>query len=189
MRLKDEQELRSRTAAVTVEWLEGRSPPFTGEDKAAFAEVIQAADVVADESRVVLRRWVDAGRRAGMSWGDVGDVLGISKQAAQQRFRPEELAEGASPPDHIEVRLGAHAFNEVGILRQEGLKGHELVGTGPLALVFRRSDQPWEHRRLVALSVSLVISEMSRAGWTHVSSWFPFHYFKRPWVAADDPDD
>jgi hypothetical protein len=182
----DEQKLRSHAAAVTLEWVERRSPPFTGEHKGDFVEVIEAAHIVADESRLVLQRWVDAGRRAGMSWGEVGDALGITKQAAQQRFRSDPVADAIRAPDLIEVRLGAHAFNEVGILRREGLDGHELVGTSALALVFRRSDHPWEYQRLIAVSAAFVMGKMSRAGWTHVSSWFPFHYFKRPIARVED---
>lgn len=186
----DDQKLRSQAAAVTLEWLEKRSPPFIGEHKGDFAEVIEAANVVADESRLVLQRWIDAGRRAGMSWGEVGDALGITKQAAQQRFRSEDGTGGIRAPDLIEVRLGAHAFNEVGILRREGLNGHELVDTSALALIFRRSAHPWEYQRLIAVSAALVMGKMSRAGWTHVSSWFPFHYFKRPLAPPEDaPDD
>lgn len=185
----DEQTLRSHAAAVTLEWVERRSPPFTGAHKGDFAEVIEAAHVVADESRLVVQRWVAAGRRAGMSWGEVGDALGITKQAAQQRFRSDSIADGAGDHDLIEVRLGTHAFNEVGILRREGLNGHELVGTSALALVFRRSDHPWEHRRLIAVSAPFVMAKMSRAGWTHVSSWFPFHYFKRPSAHAEHASD
>ena len=179
MRVTDEQALRTKAAAVTLEWAEGRSPPFTGEHKGDFAEVIEAAHIVADESRIALQRWIDAGRRAGMSWSEVGDALGISKQAAQQRFRSELEAEQPKR-DLIEVRLGATAFNEVRILRREGLAGNELVGTGGLTLMFRRTDRLWEYERAIAVSAPLITAKMSRQGWTYVSSWFPFHYFKRP---------
>lgn len=176
----DEQELRTKVAAVMLEWAKRRSPPFTGEHKGDFVEVIEAAHVVADESRLALQRWIDAGRRAGMSWAEVGDALGISKQAAQQRFRSDPSTSGAQKHDLIEVRLGTTAFNEVGILRREGMKGNELIDIGGLALVFRHSDRQWEHVRLIAVSAPFVMGKMSRKGWIYVSSWFPFHYFKRP---------
>lgn len=169
-----------KVTAVALEWAERRSPPFTGEHKGDFAEVIEAAHIVADESRRALQRWIDAGRRAGMSWAEVGDALGISKQAAQQRFRSDLPVDGVQAHDLIEVQLGATAFNELRILRREGLDGNELVGTGGLVLVFRRSDRQWEYVRLIAVSAHLVTAKMGRKGWTYVSSWFPFHYFKRP---------
>lgn len=185
MQSTDEQELRTKVTAVALEWAERRSPPFTGEHKGDFGEVIEAAHIVADESRLSLQRWIDAGRRAGMSWAEVGDALGISKQAAQQRFRSDPPPGGAQAQDLIEVRLGATAFNELRILRREGLEGNELVGTGGLVLVFRRSDQQWEYVRLMAVSAHSITAKMSRKGWTYVSSWFPFHYFKRPLNGAD----
>jgi hypothetical protein len=121
MRSSDEQELRTKAAAIALEWAEKRSPRFTGEHKGDFAEMIEAAHVVADESRLTLQRWIEAGRRAGLSWAEVGDVLGNSKQAAQQRFRSDPTIDNPSADDLIEVRLGATAFNELRILRREGL--------------------------------------------------------------------
>lgn len=66
------------------------------------------------------------------------------------------------------------------MLREESLKGNELIRTGGLALVFRRSDRQWEYVRLIAVSPHPLMERMSGAGGTYVSSWFPFHYFKRP---------
>jgi hypothetical protein len=147
--------------------------------------MIEAAHIVADESRLTLQRWIDAGRRAGLSWAEVGHVLGISKQAAQQRFRSDSTTDNRPADDLIEVRLGATAFNELRILRREGLNGNELVGTGGLALIFRRSERQWEYSRVIAVSAPFAMSRMSRKDWIYVSSWFPFHYFKRPLHDAD----
>jgi hypothetical protein len=178
MKLAEQQNIREKTSALLLEWAAERQPPFTGETTEGFADAIVAAHVVADEGRLNLHRWTDAARRAGLSWAEIGEALGISKQAAQQRFRAasEDIPEAE---DGVEiVRLGATAFNEMSILREEGLKGNELVRTGVLTLVFRRSGQPWEYRRL--LGAASMMPDMKREGWTHVSSWLPFHYFKRP---------
>ena len=178
MLIAEEQELRGRTSGLALDWAQSRTPPFRGADKGEFIQVIGAAHVVADEARLALHRWVDAGRRAGMSWSELGESLGITKQAAQQRFRiATDPADGESSPDAIEVRLGATAFYEGRILREEGAKGNELIGTGVLKLVFRRSEGPWEHRRVDAIRPP--IDAMAQDGWEYVSSWFPFHYFKR----------
>lgn len=179
MHITEQQRLRDKVAMLMVEWAEHRRPPFTGETPDGFADAIVAAHLVADEARLVLHRWIDAARRTGMSWTDIGDALGISKQAAQQRFRSAFSAEDAEPgQDNEVVRLGATAFNEMSILRAEGGKGNELTGTGPLALYFRKSPSLWEHRRVIALNAP--IEDMAGEGWTYVSSWIPFHYFKRP---------
>jgi hypothetical protein len=179
LHITEQQKLRDKTAALLLEWAEERSPPFTGETKDGFADALVAAYLVAEESKVGLQRWIDAARRTGMSWTEIGETLGISKQAAQQRFRlqtstdDEDLSNG-----HEIVRLGATAFNEMTILRDEGLKGNELVRTAALTLIFRPTEQCWEYRRRIGAAPT--IAEMKRAGWTYVSSWLPFHYFKRP---------
>lgn len=179
MNITEQQSIRDRTAGLVVEWANSRQPPFTGETPEGYVEAITAAHLVADEGRLTLHRWIDAARRTGLSWTEIGEALGISKQAAQQRFK------GISAEDDIEVadgeeivRLGATAFNEMSILRTEGLKGHELTRTGALTLVFRRTSRTWEYKRRIGTAA--LSSEMKHAGWTYVSSWLPFSYFKRP---------
>ena len=159
---------------MVLDWAAARTPPFTGEGADGFADTIAAAQLVADEARLGLHRWIDAARRTGLSWADVGDTLGISKQAAQQRFRPA-TSDGDGPADRgeITVRLGATAFNEMAILRKEDQAGRELIDTGALLLVFRRTDTEWEYRRRIGLGA--VIESATKAGWTYVSSWSPFH--------------
>lgn len=179
MRIVEQQVIRDHTAALVVDWAARRDPPFTGESADGFVEAITVAHLVADEGRTQLHRWIDAARRTGLSWTDIGAALGISKQAAQQRFRPAGMDEMvAGDGDEEIVRLGATAFNEMSILRDEGRKGRELMRTGALMLAFRATDRQWDYRRRIGTGAPT--AEMRRAGWTYVSSWLPFHYFKRP---------
>ncbi|WP_054119097.1 hypothetical protein [Porphyrobacter sp. AAP60] len=178
MKITEEQHLRDQVSALMLDWAKGREPPFTGESREGFEEAILAAHCIADESRIVLHRWIEAARRSGMSWSEIGDVLGISKQAAQQRFRTQGPAEieaddGDGEGEKV-VRYGAHAFNEMAILREAGTQGHELVSVGPLQLTFRRTDTRWEYRRVISISAGL-----EREGWIHAASWLPFLYLKR----------
>ena len=176
---RSEQALRTRAGALPLEWIESARGGFAGEAKEDFLEVITAAHVVAEEAKLGLHRWIDAGRRAGASWSDIGATLGISRQAAQQRFG-SSIDETEAGGGDIEVRLGANAFNEMRILEEEGRQGRELVGTGALSLYFRQTPSRWEYRRLVGLTAQKDIAGLEREGWRHVSSWFPFHYLKRP---------
>lgn len=183
MQIAEQQAIRERTAALVVEWADNRQPPFTGETAEGFVEAITVAHLVADEGRLGLHRWIDAARRTGLSWTEIGNALGISKQAAQQRFKSGDMDDELTSGEGEEiVRLGATAFNEMNILREEGEKGHELVRTGALTLVFRPTGRLWEYRRRVGAASPT--AEMKKAGWTYVSSWLPFHYFKRPIPAA-----
>lgn len=179
MNISEEHTIRDRTAALVVEWANSRQPPFTGDSADGYVEAITVAHLVADEGRLTLHRWIDAARRTGLSWTEIGAALGISKQAAQQRFKGVDAGDEMEIGEGEEiVRLGATAFNEMTILRKEGLKGLELIRTGALALVFRPSSQTWEYKRRIGTAT--LTSEMKQAGWTYVSSWLPFSYFKRP---------
>ncbi|MGH6616704.1 hypothetical protein [Sphingomonas sp.] len=178
MRIAEQQAIRSKTSAIVLEWAEGRDPPFTGEAAEGFVDAIVAADLVANEAKVILHRWIGAARRTGLSWIDIGNALGISKQAAQQRFKSVDTNEGMPCQGEEEiVRRRVSAINEMSILREEGEKGHELIRTEQLALVFRPTDRIWEYRRRIALGS--VITQMTKNGWTYVSTWFPLLYFKR----------
>lgn len=178
MRMTEQQAIRARAATIMIDWANGREPTFDGESPDDLKDAITAAHLVADEGRIELQRWIDAARRTGVSWSEIGDRLGISKQAAQQRFKATEPDEEAEHPDGEKiVRLGATAFNEMRILREEGAKGFELVDTGLLKLVFRPTDRKWEYRR--SIGGNFGHPENNADGWIYVSSWLPFHYFKR----------
>lgn len=179
MHISQQQIIRDKVSMLMVEWAEQRVPPFTGERVEDFPDAIVAAHLVADEARMVLHRWIDAARRTGLSWTEIGAALGISKQAAQQRFRSlePENAMGGEPGGEV-VRLGATAFNEMSILRSEGRNGNELTGIGPLVLFFRTSQTAWEHCRVLGFTAP--VEKLAEQGWAYVASWTPFHYFKRP---------
>lgn len=179
MQITEQQAIRDQTSALVLDWAASRQPPFTGETGEGFAEAIAVAHLVADEGRVSLHRWIDAARRTGLSWTDIGNALGISKQAAQQRFKLTAIEDHLAGREGEEIfRVGATAFNEMRILSEEGRKGSELVRTGALTLIFRSTTQLWEYQR--KLGAQPMITEMKREGWIYVSSWLPFHYFKRP---------
>ena len=178
---RSEAEIRNTAGNIALAWYAAKKGEFRGDSPRDYAEMISASHIAADESRLALHRWVDAGRRASLSWADIGQLIGISKQAAQQRFggAADPSAGGASMGETIVLR-GANAFNEMQMLEAEGRAGRELVGTGALTLVLRQTDKAWEHVRVSALLPTDVRGRMERKGWTHVSSWYPFHYFKRP---------
>jgi hypothetical protein len=170
-----EASLRNRAGHLALAWHEDELGTFEGQSADEYATMILAAHIAADESRMSLHRWVDAGRRAGMSWAEIGALIGISKQAAHQRFGSRDEAIAAERDARV-VRLGATAFNEMAILRAEGDQGNELVDTGMLQLIFRATPDRWAYRRVVSAGPS---AALERAGWTYVSSWFVFHYYKR----------
>ncbi|MEZ5235585.1 MAG: hypothetical protein R2749_23245 [Acidimicrobiales bacterium] len=177
---REEQELRNRTADLVLAWHLEQRGALESADVDGYRSLVEAAAVVADESEASLRNWVAAARRAGLSWEDIGATLGVTRQAAQKRFAPSEPPLGAGGPGERLVRTGVTAFNEVEVLRREGLLGHRLVGGGLAKLYFEQTDRAWEHVRVVSLRRGKPIAEMEAEGWTHVFSWYPYTYFARP---------
>ena len=178
MEFASEQEIRARAGNLALAYYEEKNGPFRGADQQAYREMVLAAHVAHEESRIALQRWIEASRRAGLSWSDIGALIGTSKQAAQQRFGSAEPAIAPSGGDVI-VRRGATEFNEMAMLEEEGNAGRELIGTGMLKLYLRQTDRRWEYDRVAGLFPEDVRRRMERKGWTWVSTWYPFLYFKR----------
>jgi hypothetical protein len=68
------------------DWLDGLDPATTPASDAADLRRIGAAQDRAEDAEQELTRAVAAARKQGRSWAAIGMVLGISRQAAQQRF-------------------------------------------------------------------------------------------------------
>ena len=63
----------------------GESPTGAGSPTPGL-EAVQIANELAATAAVALRVSVDSARTAGRTWQELGDVLGVSRQAAFQRF-------------------------------------------------------------------------------------------------------
>jgi ATP-dependent Clp protease ATP-binding subunit ClpX len=53
---------------------------------AELLALLEPSAVAVDTTREVLQQHVDALRERGVSWAQIGDALGISRQAAWERF-------------------------------------------------------------------------------------------------------
>ena len=182
METREESDLRQRTADLVLDWhTDGEPERLDTPAEDDFTRLIEAAYVVDDESANSLKRWVEAGRRAGLSWADIGETLGISRQAAQQRFGGEPATDARPSSDDIGVlaRTGVTAFNEVQILDEEGGAGREVIGATWLTLYFRQTDHRCENIRVVSLLPG-VKEKYERQGWKHALTWYPYRYFTRP---------
>ncbi|HEX8419770.1 MAG TPA: hypothetical protein VF638_07140 [Sphingomonas sp.] len=179
MTISHEQRLRDLARALGLAWHEGSFGAFEGERREDYARMIVASQILADESRRSLGLWIDAARRAGMSWVDIGALLGISKQAAQQRFGGQR--DDAEPPaEAIVVKLGTTPLSEPQILVQQGAARRELIDIGTFRLIFQPSDTAWDYLRSVR---PLATDRLESENWQVAGRWFVFHYYKRP-IAA-----
>ncbi|MCJ8320370.1 MAG: hypothetical protein MJK12_12100 [Colwellia sp.] len=158
------------------------SPVFSNdqheENSPSYLRLIHSADIAHKECADLLSDAVHQARRLQHSWTAIGDVLGISRQAAQQRFNPN-AADTTNTTSKTTHRIaGANAFNEMELLKVQGKAGNHLVGFGPLCLLVEESKQQWQHKRLISFSWQTQ-ENMEAKGWTYVGAWIPFQYYKR----------
>jgi hypothetical protein len=145
------------------------------DDAASLLKLLDSCNLALEECAMLQRNAVHQARRAEVSWAAIGERMGITRQAAQQRFAPEE--DGA-PTGNLRRIEGATAFNEMQLLAAQGKEGFHLVGFGALFLLVKPSRHTWEHRRETAL-IPGSRARLEAAGWTYVGGWFPFQYYKR----------
>ena len=102
-------------------------------------ERLGAAAAVAGDLRelgdLVLDRYVQAARAEGRSWSQIGEALGVSKQAAQQRFVP-------APPDTQLWPGLSEAASAVITAAVEHARsfGHRYLGTEHLLLALAADE-------------------------------------------------
>jgi hypothetical protein len=86
----------------------GGRPPTTGSE----LDLVSAARELADMAAAALRASVAAARDAGRTWQEIGDLLGVSRQAAFQRFgRPADPRTGAEMSASLLPGAGQNAAN------------------------------------------------------------------------------
>jgi hypothetical protein len=127
------------------------------------------------ETRSLLGEAVTSARAAGASWDAIGRVLGMSRQAAHQRFGR------AQDPDEAPGRrvIGpVTAFTEMDALRNAGLHGWHSVGFGAYQHTLEHTETQWEHRRIRVVATG-TRSRLEREGWVVIGTWFPWVYLKR----------
>jgi hypothetical protein len=114
-------------------------------------------------------------RTIGMSWARIGAALGISRQAAQQRF-------SAYPPqeDADESRVIGHVTRaeEVAALRTAGHQGWKLIAARHGEHTVVRTSDPWEVCRISMFALTGFPAQ--QAGWTVAATRFPDCFFIRP---------
>ena len=98
----------------------------------ALARLTAAAELsgeLASKADLVLGHFVEAARRRGCSWTEIGTALGVTKQGAQQRF-VDRVTATRSGDEQLLARHTARARAAVARARDEALgMGHNYVGT------------------------------------------------------------
>jgi len=144
-------------------------------DRAAYLDLVSLTQRANSETDALLRSAIAAARSAGHSWTAVGEALGISKQAAQQRFGAVTTV--AAGEQRMLTPLTA--FTEMDALERAGRYGWHSIAFGSLYHLVERSTVQWQHERVPAFGAAR--RELEAAGWQRVGTmWFPWAYYARP---------
>lgn len=154
-------------------------------DPQATLDLVVITSQAYSETGKLLSSAVASARSAGWSWDAVGKALGMSRQAAQQRFGHKSGANGESP--ECTRLVGVTAFNEIEILNEKGRHGWHSTGFGPLFHDLEKSDVQWENRRVFVGSRKA--KNLEAEGWEHIGHvWFPWVYFKKSLGLPAEPE-
>ena len=109
----------------------------------------------------LIGHFVDQARRTGASWTEIGQSMGVTKQAAQKRFVPwasdwGDLLSGAFPPDPVKFsRFTDRARRAVIAARQEAIRRrNDRVLPEHLVLGLLHEQEGLAARTVAALGVS-----------------------------------
>jgi Clp amino terminal domain, pathogenicity island component len=94
------------------------------------------AGQLAEVGDAALGYFVDQARHAGHSWSQIGDALGVSKQAAQQRHTVRQASSLEEPGFERFTPRARNALGDAELVAREW--GHDYVGTEHLLLSLYR---------------------------------------------------
>jgi ATP-dependent Clp protease ATP-binding subunit ClpA len=83
-----------------------------GEPLDQLTDAMLAADALGEVADHLIGHFVDQARRSGASWTEIGQCMGVTKQAAQKRFVPRAQADPIDPNDGF-TRFTPRARNVV----------------------------------------------------------------------------
>ena len=160
-------------------------------DPDAYLRLVSASRTAAEETSRLLRDSINGARAAGHSWDTLGRLLGVSRQAAQQRFSaPAQVPGAGAEPGHPprKVISPVTAFDEMAILADEGRRGWHVVDYGTLSHVLEASERQWEHRRMPWTPGNAARRHLEADGWRLVrDTTFPWGYYTRELDIPADP--
>ena len=153
-------------------------------DADAYLRLVSASRTAAEETSRLLRDSINGARAAGHSWDTLGRLLGVSRQAAQQRFsstaQPAPATPGEPGQPRRKVLSPVTAFDEMAVLAIEGRRGWHVVDYGTMFHVLEASDQQWEHRRLLWTPGGGARRRLEADGWQLIrETTFPWGYYTR----------
>ncbi|OBF37666.1 hypothetical protein A5724_10850 [Mycobacterium sp. ACS1612] len=98
-----------------------------------LTDAVIAADALGDIADHLIGHFVDQARKSGASWTEIGQCMGVTKQAAQKRFVPK--ADALLDPNAGFGRFTPRARNVIVVAQNKaGEAGNNEIGTDHLVL-------------------------------------------------------
>ncbi len=134
----------------------------TNRDGSALDHVsaaVRASDCLGELADHLIGHFVDQARRSGASWTEIGQAMGVTKQAAQKRFVPKAPVPGEGfpwgPGQKFGKRFTDRAKRAEVTARQLAIKHrNEEVRPEHVVLAMLRDPESVAARAIVALGVS-----------------------------------
>jgi hypothetical protein len=121
-----------------------------------LSDAVLASDHLGELADHLIGHFVDQARRAGASWTDIGRSMGVSKQAAQQRFVGKKSDDAESLDRAGWARFTERAKNVVvRSLDEARLSRHDHIGTEHLVLGLLHEPEGLAARAIEAAGVPL----------------------------------
>jgi hypothetical protein len=108
----------------------------------SLSDAIRVSGRIEDQADALIGYFVDQARRAGASWSQIGESMGVSKQAAQQRFvgRPADIVTGGA--GRLFERFAPRARNALRVSRQLAADDEQAAETEPRHIVGGLLSEP-----------------------------------------------
>ncbi|MCL1801284.1 MAG: hypothetical protein FWG25_07995 [Promicromonosporaceae bacterium] len=159
-------------------------------DPSAYGQLVAITKLVSDEADQLLRETVISARHSGLNWERIGDVVGMSRQEAQQTYgsKIDDAAIDASNALMIapgaQADMTAHRLPPIGTrvhtkldelvqLNRGGPYGWHAVAYQGGYFVMEFDDQQWNH-------ATSYRNPPPGGGWQRIARWGPWIYWARP---------
>lgn len=103
-----------------------------GDPLAELAGAVTVAERLDEQSDALIGHFVDQARRSGASWSQIGASMGVSKQAAQQRFVPRWEGSDPVPEGQLFSRFTQRARNVLAMA--QAVAGSADVSAGAIVV-------------------------------------------------------
>jgi hypothetical protein len=145
-----------------------RSQDGTALDHVSAA--MQLSEHLGELADHLIGHFVDQARKAGASWTEIGQSMGVTKQAAQKRFVPKATEWPVPPPDEagwqaaLAEAFRAHPFSRFTLRAKNSIKAaaeearehrHDHVSPGHLALGLLHEPEGLAAKAIEALGAPL----------------------------------